>query len=109
MLDVLAGVILRPRSKNTVAQTEMAMGGNQPRNDCLAVCVDHLRIGGSLDLICRTDIQDSLSFKYKDAVLQGASSGAVQNSSASQYSRTARQIKSGKRSAEEERETVFKI
>jgi hypothetical protein len=61
-----------------------------------------------LDRIRGTD-QDSVSFKYKDAILQGGSACSVQNSSTSQYSRTGGQTYSGKISAKEERETVFEI
>jgi hypothetical protein len=82
------------------------MGGDQSRNDRLTVRVYDFRIRRPWNGIRRTDTQDPGSFENNGSVLHWCSSGPVENSSATQYSRSTRQMNSGK-DAEDERHNPF--
>ena len=82
------------------------MGGDQSRNDRLTVCVYDFRIRRSWNGIRWTDTQDPVSFENNRSVLDWRSSGPVENSSATQYRRSTRQMNSGQ-GAKDERDNTF--
>jgi len=70
------------------------------------MCVYYFRIRRSWNGIRRTDTQNPVSFKNNRSVLDWCSSGPVENSSATQYRRSTRQMNSGQ-DAKDERDNSF--